>query len=65
MRLLDLEQSAPPSHFGPWRVVEDDDSDDVHIMPSFGPPHAIVPRCWCHPVSSTDQCNLVVHNVAQ
>lgn len=55
---------APPSDSGPWQTLVDDETDHVHIMPTYGRRHVFYPRCWCHPVSSPEEVGLVIHNVA-
>lgn len=52
-----------PSHSGPWNTVEDDDND-FHVIPGFGPAHELSDRCWCYPaIDRSYEGLLVLHNV--
>lgn len=52
-----------PSDSGPWHTIWDEDVP--HIVPGFGPKHALSMRCWCHPVIDADRYSAlaVSHNV--
>lgn len=53
---------------GPWMTVWDEDEDQPHVMPAFGPRHTLSTNCWCHPVMDEQRytvAGVVSHNVAQ
>lgn len=53
-----------PSDSFMWVTKWDEGGTLPHLMPDFGPKHAISIQCWCHPVLDTAMPS-VSHNVAQ
>jgi len=53
-----------PSDSGPWITAWDEEERIPHLMPDFGPKHAVSALCWCHPILDTRQA-AIAHNVAQ
>lgn len=40
-----------------------DDPDDVHVYPQFGPVHETSRACWCKPEQDKEVPWVVIHNV--
>lgn len=55
-----------PSSVWAWST-QFDEQEMAHVLPDFGPRHAISTRCWCHPVRDDERyvAPAIVHNVAQ
>lgn len=51
--------------FARWalRPLDEDDSDDIHVYPTYGREHAPSRGCWCHPTMDKGEPHVLVHRV--